>query len=126
MYIIPRFSQIAQEARLMPERLDHMKLRQDLLPDKCKMLTKILYQQKHALAWDFSHIQQIQPEITPLQKIQVLEHEAWQAPSFPIFKELMKTVVNMLKARINSGMLEFCNRLYQNSWFLVKKRLKKY
>ena len=65
-------------------------------------------------------------EVTFSQKIWMILHETWQTSSFFILKNLLKTVIKMLQLYINTNVLEYCNDLYQNSWFLVKKKSEKY
>jgi len=65
-------------------------------------------------------------EVTFSQKIWMILHEAWQTFSFSISKNLLKTVIKMLQSYIDTNVLEYCNDLYWNSWFLVKKKSEKY
>ena len=77
-------------------------------------MLEILYRRKAALAWDFEHIGQIRPEVAPPQKIQTIEHKAWQAPGFPIPKSLYKVVTEMLKERLRRGVIEPYYNPYRN------------
>ena len=65
-------------------------------------------------------------KITFSQKIQMILHEAWQTSSFSILKDLLKIIIKMLQSYINTNMLKYCNDSYRNSWFLIKKKFKKY
>ena len=76
--------------------------------------------------WNISEFIWIHSEIASLQKIWTILHEAWQTSSFSISKDLLKTVIKILQSYINTNVLEYCNDLYQNSWFLVKKKFEKY
>ena len=51
-----------------------------------------------------------------------MNYEVWQCPSFPIFKKLIKVVVEILNKRIKIGIFKSCDESYRNSWFLVKKK----
>ena len=79
-----------------------------------------------ALAWDFSDVGRIRPEVTPPLKIDTVDHEPWHAASFPVAKSLKKVVNDMLRERMRNGILEPCHGPYRNPWFLVKKKNGKY
>jgi hypothetical protein len=49
-------------------------------------------------------------------------HTPWRAPSFPVPKALNKVVCDMLRERLDRGILEYCNGPYRNPWFLVEKK----
>ena len=73
-----------------------------------------------------SELTWIHSEIMFLQKIQIILHKVWQIFSFFILKDLLKTVIKMLQLYIDTNVLKYCNDLYWNSWFLVKKKFEKY
>ena len=54
--------------------------------------------------------------------ISTMLHKAWQAANFPILKALLPLVIKMFKERLDREVLEYYNRLYRNTWFLVKKK----
>jgi hypothetical protein len=58
--------------------------------------------------------------------IKTVKHKAWQVPGFPIPKVLHPIVVGMLRQRLKNSVLEYCDSLYRNLWFLVKKKSGKY
>ena len=49
---------------------------------KKKVLTKVLYNQKAVLAWDFSKMGKVKKEVSPLQKIKTIDYQAWQVSGF--------------------------------------------
>ena len=49
-------------------------------------------------------------------------YKAWQAASFLILKALLPLVIIMFKERLDREVLEYYNKLYRNTWFLVKKK----
>ena len=65
---------------------------------------------------------EIHPEVALPQVIKTVKHKAWQVPGFPVPKALILMVVELLKLRLQYGVLEFCNGPYRNPWFLVKKK----
>ena len=84
----------------------------------------MLYNRKKALAFDFSHCGKVRPEVAPPQVIKTVEHKAWQVPGFLVPKALVPIVVEMLQERLQNRRLEYCDSLYQNPWFLTKKKEK--
>src|ERR1700730_1159974 len=86
----------------------------------------MLYNREKALAFDFSEIGKVKPDVAPPQVIKTVKYKAWQVPRFPIPKALHSTVVGILWERLKNSVLEYCNRLYRNPWFLVKKKNGKY
>ena len=82
--------------------------------------------QEECLVWDMSELGKIHPEVAPPQKIRTVPHEAWQASSFPIPKGLLRIVIEMLQSYVKAGVLKYCDRLYRNPWFLIKKKCDKY
>jgi hypothetical protein len=64
--LISKFFIINRKIRLIPERLTEMKIGKELLKIKKDLLTKILYNRKAALAWDFTHYKRVRPEIVLL------------------------------------------------------------
>ena len=79
-----------------------------------------------ALSWDFSEIGRVKEEVAGPLEIDTVQHDPWQAASFPVPKALLGTVNEMLRERINMGILEPCKGPYRNPWFLVKKSNGKY
>ena len=59
--------------------------------------------------------------MVPPQKIRIIEHKAWQIPSFQIPKALSSTVIDILQERLKMGVIEPSHGPYQNPWYLVKK-----
>ena len=66
------------------------------------------------------------PEVALPQVIRTVKHKAWQVLGFPIPKALIPIIYKMFQERLQAGVLELCYRPYQNLWFLVKKKNKKY
>ena len=119
--ITPKFSKILRGSRLTAERVDAMVVGGGLLPRERELLIALLYNREKALAFDFSHCGTVRPEVAPPQEIRTVEHDAWQVKNFPVPKALVGTVVDMLRERLSTGVLEYCYGPYRNPWFLVKK-----
>jgi hypothetical protein len=73
-----------------------------------------------------SEIGRIRPEVTSPLKIDTVNHEPWQAPGFPVPRALKQVISEMLRERLRYDVLEPCQGLYRNPWFIVKKKNGKY
>ena len=96
----------------------------ELFSQKRKLMLKLFYRQKTALAWNFNEIDRIRSEIIKNQKIRTMSHKVWQTFDFSVSKTLKFIVVNMLQKRINVEFLKSCFESYRNSWFLINKKIK--
>ena len=72
--------------------------------------------------FNYLHCRKVCPEVALPQVIRTVEHKAWQVPGFPVPKVLVLILVDLLKLRLKHGILEYCDRLYHNPWFLSKKK----
>ena len=125
-YIILRFLMCLQDFQLISKQIKQLKINFKLILNKQEFLLKILMRQEKCLMWNMSKLTQIHFEIMSSQKIQTILHEAWQTSSFSILKDLLKIIIKILQSYIDTNVLKYCNDLYQNSWFLVKKKSDKY
>lgn len=123
-WLIPKFSGLAKGARLTPERLQRMRIGDELTEQEKDLFTEMLYNREAALAWTFAEMGRIRPEVTPPIKIRTVEHKAWQSPGFHIPRALTGIVSEMIRDRIKAEALEYCHGPYRNPWFLVKKKEK--
>jgi len=81
----------------------------------------VLFNQKSALSWHFSHLRRLWSEVVLPQKIWTISHKTWQISEFQVLRALKEELINMLKKRLDSDILEPCQGPYWNSWFLVQK-----
>ncbi|KAK3946546.1 hypothetical protein QBC32DRAFT_366329, partial [Pseudoneurospora amorphoporcata] len=121
---LPKFSTIEKGSRLTPERLESMleDVRKVLQPKEVELFTHILYNREAALAWNFTECGRIHRDVFPPQRIRTIPHRAWQSKSVPIPKALTDKVIELLRDRVNRGILEESHAAYRNNWFLVKKK----
>ena len=84
----------------------------------------MLLNREKALAFDFSQLGRVSPDVAPPQVIKTILHKAFQAPSFLIPRALLPLAIKMFKDRIDSGRLEPSKGPYRNPWFLGKKKEK--
>jgi hypothetical protein len=74
--LISKFFIISRGARLIFKHFAEIKIGKELLEVEKDLLTKILYNRKAALAWDFTHCGKIRSEVILLQKIKTILHKA--------------------------------------------------
>ena len=122
----PRFSTATRGSRLTPARVQKLCIGDHLQPNERDLLVNLLYMREDTLAWDFKDLKRIHPDVAPPQVIRTIEHEAWQSAAFHVPKALDPIVMEMLRERLDAGILEYCHGPYRNPWFLVKKKSGKY
>ena len=105
--LIPKFSDMPRGQRLTPQRQKDIKLGAELLPTERDMFFRVLSNREAALAWDFSEMSRIRPEVAPPQRIETIEHEAWQISPFKIPRVLESLVIKMFQERLNAHTLEY-------------------
>ena len=83
----------------------------------------MLYNQEAALTFNYSKMNCLKEKVQSLMKIKMIKHISWQASSFFILKALILKMTAMLKKQKANSLLKKCNEPYQNSWFLIKKKI---
>jgi hypothetical protein len=107
-WIIPRFAETPEGTRLTPERIEKLHIGKILRPAELELLIQVLKNREMVLAWTFKEIGRIRPEVAPPQEIHTIEHVPWQASNFPIPRALRKVICDMLRERLERGILEYC------------------
>jgi hypothetical protein len=125
-WLTPRFTDAPVGTRLTPERKATIQVGEELTPQEKELLFACLQNREMALAWNMSEIGRIRKEVTPPLKIDTVDHEPWQAASFPVPKALKQEINDMLRDRLRAGILEPCQGPYRNPWFIVEKKNGKY
>ena len=125
-WLFSKFFKIARESQLTEKRIKKMLFEEKLTKQERNLLLEMLYRREAALTWNFSKIEKVRKKIISSQKIRTMKHETWQTSEFSIFKTLNEMIVEMLRERIDNEILKSCHELYQNSWFLMKKKSNKY
>ena len=120
---MPYISRVPRQSRLTPERIKTLDIRKELWPREQEMLIKMLINHKGAIAFDQTESTKIHKDVTLPIVIKTIPYKAWQEPSFPVPKALLPIVVEMLRERLKHKVLEYCDGLYQNPWFLVAKKI---
>jgi hypothetical protein len=124
-FLIFKFFKLTKKARLKSERIQRMQIKNELLKCEKEFLLEMLFNREIAFFWNFIEKDLIRSKITSFMKIRTMSHEIWQIFEFQIFKALIEIVAKMIKNRIKNDVIEFCYKLYRNSWFLVKKKKKR-
>lgn len=65
-YLFPRITEFTVGARLIPEKVVKMIVGNDLTKQEKELLHIILLKQEGVLAWDFTKLGHVQPEVVPL------------------------------------------------------------
>ena len=123
-FLISKFSKIKRDSRLISKCLQKMLFNAELFSQKRDLMIKLLYRRKIALIWNFNKINTVKSKIMKNQKIRIVFHKVWQISDFFVFKTLKSIVIKMLQKRFNAELLKSCFKFYQNSWFLINKKIK--
>ena len=79
----------------MEKRKKALKIGPGLLYEERDLLFIILDNREAALAWDFSYLGLLKPEVFPPLEIRTISYKAWQEPSFLVLRALA-LVINKL------------------------------
>ncbi|RCI14035.1 hypothetical protein L249_8291, partial [Ophiocordyceps polyrhachis-furcata BCC 54312] len=123
-YITGKFSAIPEGERLTFDRLEEIRLRttETLSDAEWGLLRAILFNREAALSWDHSERGQVDPLVAPPVVFKVIEHKAWQAKPVNIPKAMLPQVVELLKNRVQYGVLEPSHASYRNHYMVVAKK----
>jgi len=113
-WITPKFSSVQKGSRLTEKRIKDLVVGDNLWLRERELFLEMLYNREKAIAFDFSHIRKVRPEVAPPQVIKTVEHKAWQVPGFPIPRALQPIAIEMLRERLKNGVLEYCDGPYRN------------
>ncbi|PVH90054.1 hypothetical protein DM02DRAFT_467714, partial [Periconia macrospinosa] len=108
--------------RLTPNRLSQMPIGEDLLPAEKQLIVELMFRREAAIAWEFSEMTHIHPDVSPPYRIRTIPHKAWQIRGYKPPKKLEPEVIKMVRERLDRGTIELCDSQYRNPWFLVKKK----
>jgi hypothetical protein len=121
-WLILKWSHLARGSRLTPKQKKAMKIRSILSYKEKELLFKMLSNREAALAWDFSYLGLLKPEVSSPLEIQTVPHEAWQEASFLVPRALAPVVEKLIRERLDTGVFERCHGAYRNAFFLVRKK----
>ena len=121
-YISPRLAKFPRGQRLTKQRFEELVIGPDLTALESELLVEILYNREGALAWDWTELGRISHEVAPPQRIKTVNHQAWQAKSFPCPRNLEGAVIEIVNDKTVQKLFEPCEGPYRNPYFLVKKK----
>ena len=96
-WLISKFTLIAKVARLTPEWLGKMIIKESMTAQEKEVLTKKLYNREAVLAWNFTEMGKVKREVAPQQKIRTINHKASHFSEFQIPQAFTSTVIDMLQ-----------------------------
>lgn len=110
--------------RLTLERLKSMKLNEDkfMLPEEEKLLQEVLRLNDKALAFDLSERGNFSEKYFSPYIIPTIPHIPWVQKNAPVPAGIRDQVIELLKEKIDSGVLELCQSAYRSHWFCVMKK----
>lgn len=63
----------------------------------------------------------VKEEMLLAQKIETIEHKSWQIPGFQFPQALSSAIIDMTQGKLKIRVIEPCQDLHGNLWYLVKK-----
>jgi hypothetical protein len=93
-----------------------------LWPEEQKLAAQVLSNNEYALAWDESEKGRFCDDYFPPIIIPTIEHIPWTHCQPPIPPGIKNKVIKLIKSKIESGVYEASNSLYQSRWFCVAKK----
>jgi hypothetical protein len=121
-HLIPRFCDIPRGSRLTPERVKKLDVGEEITPEERDLFEEMLLNREKAIAFDWKECGKVHEDVTPPIVIKTVPHKAWQAAGFAFPKALREKMMEMLRDRLDKGVLERCFGPYRNPWFLVSKK----
>ena len=108
--------------RLTEERARTLKFGPDLSDNERAEFLSMLRQHDLALAWDDSEIGLLKPHIEGPLHIFTVDHTPWNYKPFPMSYAEKEIAIDLLKKKLESGIMEMGCGPYASRWFLVKKK----
>ena len=122
---VPKREKVPRGSRLTPERLAAMKIGNGFLSDAEKQLfIDILFEFEGAIAFTDSEMGLLDPSIEPPVVIPTVPHEPWQQQNLRLPKAMEEAATEIVKEKLQHGLLEFSQGPYRSRYFLVEKKPK--
>ncbi|KAF1980581.1 hypothetical protein K402DRAFT_344130, partial [Aulographum hederae CBS 113979] len=81
--LLPRYCQFPRGQRLTPDRQEAIAANlKDLTGEEKDLIMEMLFRREAALAWAFSELGRVQPEVAGPQHIRTIPHKPWQEKNF--------------------------------------------
>ncbi len=103
-----KFSDMKWDIKMTSENVANLKIESQLTLAEQEILMTVLFNQKSALSWHFSHLKRLWSEVVLPQKIQTISHKTWQISEFQVSRALKEKLINMLKKQLDSDILKSC------------------
>lgn len=110
--------------RYTRERMEQMKIGADgfLTQEEIKLIHWFFLTCEFAFAWDESEKGIFSHDYFPPVKIPTLAHDVWIFKNIPIPRGLYPKIIEIIKAKQASGVIEPSNAAYRSQWFWVLKK----
>ncbi|EPZ30889.1 Ribonuclease H-like domain-containing protein [Rozella allomycis CSF55] len=108
--------------RLTEERLNMLASSSLLLPNEKEYFKEILKPFDKVFAFEESHKGRMNPELIPPVYISTIDHIPWKLKSSQYVAKDEEEVIELLKQKLESGVIEWCNSPYSNPWFVFRKK----
>jgi hypothetical protein len=92
-----------------------------LWPEEVKLFKHILKLNEGAIAFDETEKGRFRDDYFSPYIIPVIEHEPWAERNIPIPEGIKNEVIELIKAKIASGVYEPSQASYRSRWFCIKK-----
>jgi len=117
--VVPRGS------RLTPERLARMKIGTGYLSEEERQLfVDILFEYEGAIAFVDSEMGLVSPAIEPPVHINTVPHSPWQQQNIRLPKAMQEAATEIVKDKLEIGVLEYSQGPYRSRYFLAEKHVK--
>lgn len=108
--------------RLTEERLQNIHIGNTLTKEERQHFINMLKKYDKVFAFTDEERGCLSTEFFPPVKIHTVKHTPWAQKTFPIPSRLLEKVVEMLKSRYKSGVIEYSYGPYRNPWFTPIKK----
>jgi hypothetical protein len=114
---------VPRGSRLTLERLERMRIGDgNLLEGEIAMFVEILFEFEGAITFIDSEMGVLDPRIEPLIKAHIINHVPWQQQNLRLPKAMQDVATEMVKEKLELGLLEHSQGPYRSRYFLVAKK----
>ncbi|KAI8317918.1 hypothetical protein GQ54DRAFT_267591, partial [Martensiomyces pterosporus] len=87
-----------------------------------KLFRSELKSVESAMAFSDEEMGLLKPEVEPPVRIPTVPHEPWNYKPYPVGRGLFDRVVNLLKVKMDAGVIEPTIGPYASRWFVIAKK----
>ena len=125
-HIKPKFSEVACDVWLTSERIEQLQISEGITSQEQAFLLEVLFVRESALTWNWEEKKTFHSEICSSVRVQTVNHKSWQKKKISISQALKPAIQHILQDCMRYQVAEYCDGLYHNTWFLVKKKNEDY